>query len=470
MVNVINTTYPCRAFAESRIGGRAENQDTCAWTDTPVGLLILVCDGMGGGPGGKTASMIAASVISGHMKTVTKPYRAADELAKAVNMANAAIIMATGRRPEHIPPACDPESLLPPGFVPRNDLKGMGSTVAALLLNDDHAIAAHIGDSRIYQFRGKKVVYRSTDHSHVMELVKSGVLTEEQARVSGESNIITRALGHSAEKLDCDTVVLPYLKGDRFVLCSDGIWGMFPARQLVKMLTATRNPSGTVDSVVITVDNEGQTAGGNHDNLTIAVADTTHNSKDSIPMSKINKILFFVLALTAALSIILNIIQWHYRPSAPEPRTQVKTDTVKVVVRDTVFKGTASPAATPAQAPGTSSDNTSSVNRGIGNAGDMQSQINDLTARLDALIKEVENLKKITNAAQRFEKSKEASRKLEALLPLLASDSNATRDLKKVIRELKNKSQITNSRSYEGQINVTNKILKKVRNSVASRI
>lgn len=50
-------------FAESRIGGRAENQDSFAWADTPIGFLITVCDGMGGGPGGKTASFIAVNEI-----------------------------------------------------------------------------------------------------------------------------------------------------------------------------------------------------------------------------------------------------------------------------------------------------------------------------------------------------------------------------------------------------------------------
>lgn len=93
----ITTSYPAVGYAESRIGGRAENQDTCAFTDTPVGLLVLVCDGMGGGPGGKTASMIAAAVITERMKKVKRVEDAEVKLTAAIAAANAAIMEATGQ-------------------------------------------------------------------------------------------------------------------------------------------------------------------------------------------------------------------------------------------------------------------------------------------------------------------------------------------------------------------------------------
>lgn len=275
-------------FAASRIGGRSENQDTCAFTDTPMGLLVLVCDGMGGGPGGKTASMIAAKVICDDIAGITTAKEPEIALRDAINHANEAI----------------------QDYAAHNvQLRGMGSTVAALLINKDYAVASHIGDSRIYQFRGHSIVYRSTDHSKVMELVKAHVINEEQARTSGESNIITQALGHGRE-MHPETVRLPYERGDRFALCSDGIWGVFPQKEITAMLTSTKSPAGAVDSTVIKVDDYGMANGRHHDNLTLAVVDTNISSKLKAPMSKTTKIILCVLGGLLAVSVVANIIQF----------------------------------------------------------------------------------------------------------------------------------------------------------------
>ena len=95
-------------------------------------------------------------------------------------------------------------------------LKGMGSTATVLLLSDKSAFVAHVGDSRVYQIRSGKKIFRTFDHSMVFELVKQKVITEEQARLSAQSNIITRALGMQPD-LQVDVVERPYEKGDRFV-------------------------------------------------------------------------------------------------------------------------------------------------------------------------------------------------------------------------------------------------------------
>ena len=71
----------------------------------------------------------------------------------------------------------------------------MGTTVTALLIGRSYALVAHVGDSRIYQLRKGKKVYRSFDHSMVFEMVRKKVITEEQARLSAQSNIIMKALG-----------------------------------------------------------------------------------------------------------------------------------------------------------------------------------------------------------------------------------------------------------------------------------
>lgn len=271
--------------AASRIGGRSENQDTLAYCDTPYGLLVLVCDGMGGGPGGKTASVIAASVITDYIKNLKAHKEPEVVMAESFRLAGFAVSDYAGAHRQFM---------------------GMGSTVVALLINRDFAIAGHIGDSRLYQLRGQKTVYRSTDHSMVMNRVKMGQMTEEEARTSGESNIITQALGPVSE-LNPEIVRLSYQKGDRFVLCSDGIWGVYPNKEMVRMLATPATSAGAVDATVISVDDYGRANGNRHDNLTLAVVDTNISSKLKEPMNKVAKITITALGALLAVSVICNI-------------------------------------------------------------------------------------------------------------------------------------------------------------------
>ena len=232
-------------FAESRIGGRPENQDSYGFKETRLGFLLTVCDGMGGGPGGKTASSIAVQEIITGIDEANDDEEVSNIIIKAVRRANMAILEAGNEN---------------------SVLKGMGSTATVLLLSDKSAFLAHVGDSRIYQIRGGKKVFRTFDHSMVFELVKQKVITEEQARLSAQSNVITRALGMQPD-LEVDVVEVPYLKGDRFVLCSDGIHGSMPEKELLKMVANKKTALGAViDDIATYVDNMGRSNGGGHDN------------------------------------------------------------------------------------------------------------------------------------------------------------------------------------------------------------
>ena len=150
----------------SCIGGRDENQDSCGITQTDRGLLVLVCDGMGGMAGGATASRMAVQAITEYVSRPTSEDDIADDnrltLIKAIQYANQQLLAYTVDHPE---------------------LKDMGTTVTALLINETKATVAHVGDSRIYQLRGRKKVFRTFDHSMVFEMVKNKVITEEQARL-----------------------------------------------------------------------------------------------------------------------------------------------------------------------------------------------------------------------------------------------------------------------------------------------
>lgn len=284
-------------FAESRIGGRSENQDSYECSDSPYGLVVAVCDGMGGGPGGKTASSIAVNEIISGIKEGNPDDTATNIVIKAIRRANLAIIEAGNTDPA---------------------LKGMGSTCAVLLISDESAIVAHVGDSRVYQLRGKNKVFRTFDHSMVFDLVKQKVITEEQARLSAQSNVITRALGIKAD-IEVDVKELSYDDGDRFLLTTDGIHGAVSEFELIEMASDKKHALGIVtDEIATTIDGKGRNEGGGHDNLTIAIIETKTNSKLRSKMNKKLKFALIGLIIICIVSLVFNVILYFKNPSTSD--------------------------------------------------------------------------------------------------------------------------------------------------------
>ena len=286
-MELIKSVFPLKGVIDSRIGGRSENQDGYGYRDTSIGTIIVVCDGMGGMQGGRYASALAVNSIIHSFDMASKKEDVKEVLRRAIEKANNDILCAGAENPE---------------------LYGMGTTVTALLLNQKCATIAHVGDSRIYQLRGKRKHYRTFDHSMVFEMVRNGVLTEEQARISNQSNIIMRALGVSAE-VNPDICELPYEKGDRFLLCSDGFWGSMPEPELLKKLTQKSEIGHIISTTADQVDSIGHAKGGNHDNLTAAMVEVGCNSIMKEKMSKRVKIIITILAVLLLASVTLNIVQ-----------------------------------------------------------------------------------------------------------------------------------------------------------------
>lgn len=284
----ILTKYSFSGFLESRIGGRPENQDSFGYVETPDGLLIIVCDGMGGGPGGKIASSTAVDVIKQSVVESSSFHQSREDALKlAIERAHAALL----NKMQEVPA-----------------LGGMGTTIAALYINNESAVVLHIGDSRIYKLRDGAKMFRTQDHSMVGDMVRNGTITEEQARLSAQANIITRAIGVDG-KSQPDIDIIPFEKGDRFVLCSDGIWGAMPESQLIKHFSEHRSLANIVEFISNKVDSMGRDNGNHHDNLTLAMVETKIDSKLKEKMNRKAKIIIGTIGFLLIVSVIFNMVQ-----------------------------------------------------------------------------------------------------------------------------------------------------------------
>lgn len=207
-------------------GGRDHNEDSCLLRDysrrrAPRYLcLMAVADGMGGHRAGEKASSAAVLHLEQMVASSRFPgaadYRenAAAVLGKAVSSING-IIYREGRSS--------------PG------LSGMGTTLTCAMADGSGAWVAHVGDSRAYLVSSSGARQVTEDHSLVGKMLKEGVLTEEEARVHGKRNVLTRAVGPGPE-VEVDLFRVPLLPGEVLLLCSDGLHSMVTRDEIWRMV------------------------------------------------------------------------------------------------------------------------------------------------------------------------------------------------------------------------------------------
>ena len=228
---------------------RSNNQDHYLASED-AGLWV-VADGMGGHRGGEIASRIAC-------ETVDRSYAAhtVDGLIESIESANAAVFHAGSGDP---------------------DLTGMGTTIVAIALVDDGRgepvlAIANVGDSRAYRLAGHELEQLTNDHSLVADLVRDGSLSPEEAAVHPQRNILTRVLGvYDDVPVDVLTVI-PH-SGDRYVLCSDGLFNEVPEPAIASVLRRLGDP-GDAASELVRLANEG----GGRDNVTVVVVDVVDDA------------------------------------------------------------------------------------------------------------------------------------------------------------------------------------------------
>lgn len=305
MVTPIDIKGKTLGFIDSRIGGRKENQDSAGIKDTQLGYLVVVCDGMGGMQGGSVASQLAVKTILETVASADKQSNPSMTLIKAIRNANMAIIEEGQSNPE---------------------LSGMGTTVTALLLTPYSAITAYVGDSRIYQLRDGKKIFRTFDHSMVFEMVKKKVISEEQARLSAQSNVILKALGINPD-IEVEVTERPYQKGDKFILCTDGFWGAMPEQEFIRHLSEKIPVDKILESTANVVESIGRNSGSEYDNLTAAILEMNNHSILKEKMNKTAKIIIIVLSVLLIGSIALNVsCLMGYNPvkkGAVEEKTEI---------------------------------------------------------------------------------------------------------------------------------------------------
>lgn len=209
--------------------------------------LFVVADGMGGHAGGDVASSIAVRELEPLDGAYGGPEEAATALSETLSHTAAELITVVATRPE---------------------LAGMGTTVSALLMVDDYAVIAHIGDSRIYLLRDGQLTQITTDHTFVQRLVDSGRITPEEARYHPRRSVLMRVLGDMDAHPEIDTITMQTQPGDRWLLCSDGLCGVVDDAHTGKTLAQGLTPGRTADLLLRQALDAGAP-----DNVTVVIVD-----------------------------------------------------------------------------------------------------------------------------------------------------------------------------------------------------
>lgn len=229
---------------------RQNNEDAAAY-DATYGLGVLA-DGMGGYNAGEVAASMAVSAIRaelGDWLSAAGPQAPVRDTRKAmdrcVQHANQAILNAA-----RADPSC----------------AGMGTTLVMAVFQGQRMVVGHIGDSRAYRLRQRKLQQVTRDHSLLQEQIDAGLITPAQAAFSSQRNLVTRALGiEEAVELDLDELTVE--AGDLYLLCSDGLSDMVDDSLIAQILCGPASLERKAQALI-----DGANARGGRDNITVLLA------------------------------------------------------------------------------------------------------------------------------------------------------------------------------------------------------
>jgi serine/threonine protein phosphatase PrpC len=243
--------------AKSDPGVRRPTNEDSFITRPDLGLF-MVADGMGGHVAGEVASRIVVQAIEAYIADTvhadahsTWPLPFDPTLGVDGNRLKGAFHLANERLAQEV--------------AGSQDLRGMATTASAVLMNAEHVVLAHVGDSRIYLWRAGGMERQTTDHSWVEEQVRAGLLSANEARQHPWRNVVTRALSGGDEP-QVDVQPLEVRSRDRVLLCSDGLSSVVTDQRIAAILAEHPDPAEACAALVA----EANAAGG-PDNVTTLV-------------------------------------------------------------------------------------------------------------------------------------------------------------------------------------------------------
>jgi protein phosphatase len=244
-------TLSLRYGLRSDVGHVREGNEDSGYASS---RLVAIADGMGGAVAGEVASR----TVIGRLARVDDDSLGPD----VVSSLQQAVLSANDDVHSEV--------------VHNEALAGMGTTVTALLADDDRLALVHVGDSRCYLYRGGVLTQVTKDHTLVQELVDAGEITEDEASVHPKRNIITRVLD-GRDHLELDVSVRSAVIGDRYLLCSDGLTS-YVSIATVADAVALSDPQAAADRLV-----ELALRAGGPDNVTVLVADVVDDAAAGLP-------------------------------------------------------------------------------------------------------------------------------------------------------------------------------------------
>jgi serine/threonine protein phosphatase PrpC len=235
---------------------RTSNEDSYS-TRPDVGLFV-VADGMGGHVAGEIASRVAVEAIeafieetAGADKNRTWPFPFDPSISLEANRLKAAFRLANRK--------------IAAAIADSQELRGMATTASAVLFGNRRASVAHVGDSRVYVLRQGKLDQITADHSWVEEQVRAGTMSRSAARQHPWRNVVTRALS-GGEDPEVDVTEVAPAPGERYLLCSDGLFGVVADPQIADLLGQTTD----LDAICQRLVHAANEAGG-PDNITALI-------------------------------------------------------------------------------------------------------------------------------------------------------------------------------------------------------
>ncbi len=223
-----------KPFSINEIGKRTNNEDSIYPKNENVSIddrLFLVCDGVGGANKGEVASSLACESIQTYFRTFLDVENDID-----TDFIEKAIRYTETRFDEYIKE--NPEA------------KGMATTLCLIYLSPNGAFITHAGDSRIYQERANKIIFRTEDHSLVNTWIKSGMINEEEAKNHPRKNVIYRAIQGSEHPIEVDVVQLVDIQpGDNFLMSTDGVNEAISDTEICSILSDKGSPESKLSTI-----------------------------------------------------------------------------------------------------------------------------------------------------------------------------------------------------------------------------